>query len=482
MSLLFAGAAFGNTYYYDFAEQSESEFTAYNITPSATEDVVFAVKDGGSANESNFARYRFVSENKTIKSLSDSSAYLPDNFSNWDLLFGVNIDVSSTSDAQALNFTNNLRFIGTTGGSAYNITNSSFSNENISSAPIASVNFNKLILSSSSYLNLDTNVVLTGNYLSVESSSMVTVSRGITRYEVLSSNFNNYSLNVDAGATFHYAASSTFALSVASVSGDFVNTTSNALEIVSSGSSGLPFSVEDGGNLFSAGRIKVSSGKLVATGKVIYNASSNILLSAGTLVLNSEDAINGYKASTEAKYTAATDKSSFFVDKTGGEGNYKYYELDGTARLVLTGGASRIEVNATNKLDSLSFSTCKALTVALGVDENNQNKDVVVTLGNFYNGYNSPSVTLTIENFAEDRIFFTEDGFEANMALITEIIATTADKKNTYKLSDGTLDFSNLTTFNGENGYFLIAVPEPAEWAAIFGAIALGLAIYRRRK
>ena len=35
------------------------------------------------------------------------------------------------------------------------------------------------------------------------------------------------------------------------------------------------------------------------------------------------------------------------------------------------------------------------------------------------------------------------------------------------------------------NGYLFnsaLAVPEPAEWAMIFGGIALGLAIYRRRK
>ena len=34
----------------------------------------------------------------------------------------------------------------------------------------------------------------------------------------------------------------------------------------------------------------------------------------------------------------------------------------------------------------------------------------------------------------------------------------------------------------GEDGWLTAAIPEPAEWAAIFGAIALGLAIYRRRK
>ena len=46
-------------------------------------------------------------------------------------------------------------------------------------------------------------------------------------------------------------------------------------------------------------------------------------------------------------------------------------------------------------------------------------------------------------------------------------------------------DFSfTKTTIDGVGGYLLsaVAVPEPAEWAMIFGAIALGLAIYRRRK
>ena len=34
----------------------------------------------------------------------------------------------------------------------------------------------------------------------------------------------------------------------------------------------------------------------------------------------------------------------------------------------------------------------------------------------------------------------------------------------------------------GANGWLTAAIPEPAEWAAIFGAIALALAVYRRRK
>ena len=38
------------------------------------------------------------------------------------------------------------------------------------------------------------------------------------------------------------------------------------------------------------------------------------------------------------------------------------------------------------------------------------------------------------------------------------------------------------TTFEGADAWKLTAVPEPAEWAAIFGAAALALAAYRRRK
>ena len=33
-----------------------------------------------------------------------------------------------------------------------------------------------------------------------------------------------------------------------------------------------------------------------------------------------------------------------------------------------------------------------------------------------------------------------------------------------------------------QNGYLNYVIPEPAEWAAIFGAIALAMAVYRRRK
>ena len=57
--------------------------------------------------------------------------------------------------------------------------------------------------------------------------------------------------------------------------------------------------------------------------------------------------------------------------------------------------------------------------------------------------------------------------------------------KNTITITGADLNgFSfSQSTVDGVNGYLLaVAIPEPAEWAMIFGALALGFAIYRRRK
>ena len=49
------------------------------------------------------------------------------------------------------------------------------------------------------------------------------------------------------------------------------------------------------------------------------------------------------------------------------------------------------------------------------------------------------------------------------------------------KLYDGAGTLLGNATLS--NGWItLVAVPEPAEWAMIFGALALGLAMYRKRK
>ncbi len=56
---------------------------------------------------------------------------------------------------------------------------------------------------------------------------------------------------------------------------------------------------------------------------------------------------------------------------------------------------------------------------------------------------------------------------------------------NTITIDDTIVDSSQIQIISDGNGgsYInLVAVPEPAEWAAIFGSIALAFAVYRRRK
>ena len=60
------------------------------------------------------------------------------------------------------------------------------------------------------------------------------------------------------------------------------------------------------------------------------------------------------------------------------------------------------------------------------------------------------------------------------------------DENEFYKQTVATNNLGYNMNFvsdgNSLSVIFSVAVPEPAEWAMIFGALALGLAIYRRRK
>ena len=70
-----------------------------------------------------------------------------------------------------------------------------------------------------------------------------------------------------------------------------------------------------------------------------------------------------------------------------------------------------------------------------------------------------------------------DSGCDISNGVITKgksTITITAYDKSGELLSGG--------VWQHQNGYLNYVIPEPAEWAAIFGAIALGLAVYRRRK
>ena len=78
-----------------------------------------------------------------------------------------------------------------------------------------------------------------------------------------------------------------------------------------------------------------------------------------------------------------------------------------------------------------------------------------------------------INGFAEDRVFVANADQITDANSIFFAYATAGDAST---------QISQLYINNGWLSAIAPTVPEPAEWAMIFGSIALGLAIYRRRK
>ena len=87
-------------------------------------------------------------------------------------------------------------------------------------------------------------------------------------------------------------------------------------------------------------------------------------------------------------------------------------------------------------------------------------------------------------NTASDNAFLNIFNFQENTIKFNNESSGVLQKIESYiKLYGATEeDFLGFAKVSDAGFLTLITVPEPAEWAMIFGAIALGLAIYRRRK
>ena len=98
----------------------------------------------------------------------------------------------------------------------------------------------------------------------------------------------------------------------------------------------------------------------------------------------------------------------------------------------------------------------------------------------------SGGMTLVLQDFENGEIYVDDS---TNLVLEGSVLVrknSHGDIEQAITLLDAATgaEFSKLYWNQVGSGHILslTAIPEPAEWAAIFGAIALGLAIYRRRK
>jgi len=138
-------------------------------------------------------------------------------------------------------------------------------------------------------------------------------------------------------------------------------------------------------------------------------------------------------------------------------------------RLVMAASATpTLELNAISTFGELYFQTNSKMTLTFG----DEGAIILTTLANVASGN-----SLIFTNFDNDKVFFTA------MSSLSQSLSITGT--DIYGNSLTTSDFSLLAgAYEGHTGYWLISstVPEPATCAAIFGALALGFAAWRRRK
>ncbi len=234
------------------------------------------------------------------------------------------------------------------------------------------------------------------------------------------------------------------------------------------------------------------------------NGKNNLLLiSNGTLICDTTNQflLRGMSA-TDTSEIEIGENGKFMVNNMELRGTLVLRAENGltnaagtgltTVRLENQNGAPTIKIYANQKiklnLNGVNNAYTKEVSFVFGADkELTINKITAAPVTNF---------DLVLKDFVENGSIFFGDataGMEDTLRASNKITVSGKEITFVLKTSEGaTVDIDSsewnweATTRDGVSGYLLsyggATIPEPAEWAAIFGAIALGLAIYRRRK
>lgn len=303
------------------------------------------------------------------------------------------------------------------------------------------------ILGEDAAVNVNTNAAFSGTTLIFKSSSAENVgvslaigsaSKSVSvSYDVAATTFDNASkLVVNSGSTFtsgktavlNFGANASF-----EIAGTFnYGNTANSLDFNGKGK------ILDSGVLVLSQALKINSGAVVeiAAGRADTairksGESGRVILSGGTLKIASKDAV----------------ATNIGLNKDT---------------------SSTISISADNSFQSLYFNEGTHLSLILTDNAKASFKGVGA----------ATSVDMSIEGFATDSVFFNSNTWW-NSALIT---ATDAEgnvyQKDQLELVAAGEDFAQY----GKYVLSVKQIPEPSTYAAVFGALALGLVLYRRRK
>ena len=179
---------------------------------------------------------------------------------------------------------------------------------------------------------------------------------------------------------------------------------------------------------------------------------NTVTLSAkGTLILNSKNAFS----------TISKDGNTVLAGQAGTTFNVSKSYYENTAQPT---SDSKLFVNVDNDLGALAFGNTTKLTLYIA-------DDAVFSLG---------EIKLQADHSLNDYILVL-DNWHDNSFRITEMTAEEIEGLHLYGTDGERLAFFAVDDQQG--GYWINSqVPEPASVAAIFGALALAMAAYRRRK
>lgn len=423
------------------------------------QDVVLLPNETSPAGSARFKmKANANAENPVFKSITTKPS--EEGPQDWIFAFGATIDSNSSDSEYAFNNTGKMTWYLSTAG-MFNIRNSAadagvskleMGNFTIQGDPNSASGAGVLVekdalFTGTSALFKGTNDNVKGGVvmsIGVNSTTIVNVN-----YNVANTTFAQKSgLHIATGSTFTSGKTSAFnfseALTTLSVGGTFNygNITtglgmSGYTTIWAKGTMVLDgaLKIESGGVVeIKGGREGYSSGAAIRKGTA-EGGNGRIVLVGGMLMIGSKDAI-------------AHDV---------GIGLY-------------AGTDSSILISADNSFQSVFFNKKTHLSLIL----ENSAKASFKGIGLFDKAY----VDMTIEGFAADSVFFNSNSWWDS----AQITAVDSDS-NVYQKDQ--LELVKVGEDLAQYGKYVLSVkqiPEPATYAAVFGALALALAVYRRRK
>ena len=419
------------------------------------EDVVLLPNETTPAGSSSFkTKANATNENPVFKSVTTKpSAEGP-----WGLAFGMTIDSNGSDSEYAFKNSGAMTWFLSTAG-MFNIRNSA-ADAGVSKLEMGTISIQgdpssaggAGVLVETDALFTGTSAVFQGTNGSTAGGVVMSIGANNTtivnvNYNVAKTTFAQKSgMHVGTGSTFTSGSTSTFNFSEASttlsVGGTFNygNITtgldmSGLTTIWAKGTMVLDnaLKIKSGGIVeIKSGRDEFSSGAAIRKGTAT-GGNGRIVLSGGMLMIASKDAIAtniGLDAGTDSSISISADNSFQNV----------YFNLNTHLSLILDNSA-------------------KASFRAIGL-------------------YSGAYADMTIEGFAADSVFFDSNAWWDS----AQITATDKDG-NEYQKDQ--LELVAVGEDLAQYGKYVLSVkqiPEPATYAAVFGAMALALAVYRRRK